>query len=312
MNWRVKGLVQKTLAQVPGGEQVHYLLQRRLGGLRDHRRELELKLEDWRLLMSYVDKVGASLRGAHLLEVGSGWYPTFPVCCFLAGAGRVISVDVSRLMRPELTWQAVEGLETHLRTIATAAALPLDEVTGRYWSLREALSRGADAQSATGGVFEYRAPADARATGLPDGSMDVVFSNSVLEHVPEPAVRDIFREARRILKDGGLMIHEVNCGDHYAYLDDSVSQLNYLQFSDREWDSLWNNKFQYQNRMRAHEFIERAEGAGFDILLRTGQPSEKRLAQLSALKVHPQFQRFTPEQLCITSCDFVARKRAGS
>jgi SAM-dependent methyltransferase len=158
-------------------------------------------------------------------------------------------------------------------------------------------------------VLEYRAPADARRTGLPDACLDVVFSNSVLEHIPADAVTEIFRESRRILCERGLMIHEVNCGDHYAYLDKRVSQLNYLQFSQLEWDALWNNKFQYQNRLRAHEFLDLARAAGFEILLDTGKSTAERLGELSAIKVHRQFQRFSPEQLCITSCDFVARKQ---
>ena len=309
MNWRVKGLVQKTLAQVPGGEQVHYLLQRRLGGLRDPQHELALKVEDWRLMLGYMRSVGASIEGARLLEVGSGWYPTFPFCCFLAGAARVVSVDVSRLMKEDLTRRALDGLESHLATIATAAGVPLDQVTERHRGLREALRGRFDLTAASGGVLEYRAPADARHTGLPDACLDVVFSNSVLEHIPADAVTEIFRESRRILCERGLMIHEVNCGDHYAYLDKRVSQLNYLQFSQLEWDALWNNKFQYQNRLRAHEFLDLARATGFEILLDTGKSTAERLGELSAIKVHRQFQRFSPEQLCITSCDFVARKQ---
>jgi hypothetical protein len=37
-------------------------------------------------MLGYMRSVGASIEGARLLEVGSGWYPTFPFCCFLAGA----------------------------------------------------------------------------------------------------------------------------------------------------------------------------------------------------------------------------------
>ena len=39
--------------------------------------------------------------------------------------------------------------------------------------------------------------ADAKATGLPDGSFDVVMSNSLVHHVPEPAgaLREMWRLA---------------------------------------------------------------------------------------------------------------------
>jgi len=35
---------------------------------------------------------------------------------------------------------------------------------------------------------------------------------------------------------------------------------------------------------------------------------ENRLRELANLRVHPQFSHIPPEQLCITSIDFIARK----
>ena len=88
----------------------------------------------------------------------------------------------------------------------------------------------------------------------------------------------MYLEALRILKPGGIMFHSVNCGDHYAYVDRNVSQLNYLQFSDRDWER-WNNKFLYQNRLRAHYFVERAQALGFTIEINTAHPHERRLRE---------------------------------
>jgi SAM-dependent methyltransferase len=136
--------------------------------------------------------------------------------------------------------------------------------------------------------------------------VDVVFSNSALEHVPPPVIRRCFTEARRVLRAGGVMFHSVNCGDHYAYVDGRVHQLNYLQFSDADW-RVWNNKFLYQNRLRAVDFVDMANAAGFTIELDTSRPHPTRRQQLDSIRVHPQFARYSPEQLAITSIDFVAR-----
>ena len=103
------------------------------------------------------------------------------------------------------------------------------------------------------------------------------------------------------------MFHSVNCGDHYAYVDPSISQLNYLQYSDEAW-RFWQNAFLYQNRLRAHEFIEMAERAGLGIILNTAHPTERRLKDLAKVPVDPVFARFPREQLCITTIDFVAEK----
>jgi ubiquinone/menaquinone biosynthesis C-methylase UbiE len=44
---------------------------------------------------------------------------------------------------------------------------------------------------------------DAKATGWPDASFDVVMSNSIVHHIPEP--RDVLAEVWRLLRPGGLL-----------------------------------------------------------------------------------------------------------
>ena len=72
--------------------------------------------------------------------------------------------------------------------------------------------------------------------------------------VPPDAIERLHRGSLRLLRPGGWIFHSVNCGDHYAYADPKVHQLNYLQFTDRQW-AFWNNRFLYQNRLRAHQLV---------------------------------------------------------
>src|SRR6185312_16159963 len=139
MDWRTKGMLQKVLGVMPGGAAVHYQLQRRFGGLRDFDREFDIKIDDWRLMANQLREVGVPVAGARLFEIGSGWYPTFPLCCFLAGARR---------------------------------GVPVAEVRQRQQQLAGALERSADLAVATAGVVDYRAPADAARTGLPPDRID--------------------------------------------------------------------------------------------------------------------------------------------
>lgn len=308
MNWRIKGIIQKTLGYVPGGAHAHYFLQRRFGDLCNLLGELDSKIEDWTLMMGYLRDVGMSIAGKRLFEIGTGWYPTFPWCCYLVGAAQVITVDLKSHLKDDLTRESLQEIERHLPVIAQHGQTPLDEVRQRYDRLREGVAGVADLGRATDGIIQYLARVDACRTGLPDRSVDLVFSNSVLEHVPPDVIPKMCQESKRILVDTGLMYHGVNCGDHYAYFDKSITQLHYLQYSDADW-SMWNNSFLYQNRLRAHEFLGLAEATGFEVISTTAKPSERKLAQLREVKIHPQFARFSPEQLCITSNDFVARKR---
>jgi SAM-dependent methyltransferase len=307
MHWRIKGLLQKILGVLPGGETLHYRMQRRFGGMRNPRREIVLKLDDWEGMVKQLRDVGLDIPGARLMEIGSGWYPTLPLACLLVGAARVHTVDLNRLLKPDLMRLCIDILGEQLPRLASICRVELAEVEARYARLRAAAAHSDDPATISDGVIEYRAPADAADSGLPDGSIDAIFSNSVLEHVPPAAIEHIHRASLRLLRPGGWIFHSVNCGDHYAYADPKVHQLNYLRFTDRQW-AFWNNRFLYQNRLRAHQFVDAARAAGFEVVHDTSHARPQRLAQLKAMTVAPEFARFTPEQSCITTVDFIGRK----
>ena len=307
MHWRLKGTVQKVLGALPHGSDVHYLLQRHAGGLKDFDRELAMKLDDFRLMAGHLRSVGVPIGGSRFLEVGSGWYATLPLCLYLAGATSVDTLDLERHMRPELVLACATRLGPRIHLIAEAGQRDAQEVHDLQREMVFELKRGASLEDATRGVVRYRAPADACATGRADGSLDVVYSNSVLEHVPGPTIERCFDEARRILRPNGVMFHSANCGDHYAYVDRAITQLNYLRYSDREWER-WNNAFLYQNRLRAEDFTRMARAAGFIIEVDTSRPHPRRIAELAEIDVHPSFSRYSRDQLAITSIDFVGRR----
>jgi hypothetical protein len=125
--------------------------------------------------------------------------------------------------------------------------------------------------------------------------------------MPPHAIESSFAEAHRILRPGGAMFHSANCGDHYAYGDPEINQLQYLRYSDAAW-ARWNNNFLYQNRLRAVDFTRMSRAAGFAIDLDTSHAAPARLAELAAIDVHPQFSGYTREQLAVTTIDFIARK----
>jgi SAM-dependent methyltransferase len=304
MDWRIKGVVQKALGIVPGGTRVNDLLQKTLGELREVERTIDSKVvDDWVVLAGQLRELDVPLSGAELVEIGTGWMPVFPLCFALAGARACHTFDLQRHLSDSLTTRAVARLAAHLSRIAQVTGTSIAEVERRYGEIRQEKTLEGTLRRAG---IRYYAPADASKTTLTDQSVDVVFSNSVLEHVPPEAIRGIFREARRVLRPTGLAIHSANCGDHYAYFDRSITFINYLQYSEREW-RFWNNTMLYQNRLRPGDFLELARDAGFEILLSRWRPKEALLAALATLQLAPEFKAYPPEQLCATSVDFAAR-----
>jgi SAM-dependent methyltransferase len=304
MNWRIKGLIQNVLSVVPGGRQLNTILQWQIGGLRQFDRNVEIKVcDDWAVLVSHLHELNVPMAGRTFMEVGTGWYPTLPVCFALAGVSRCVTFDVSRMLDWRLTQRMLQCLLPLLPRIADAAGVEHGVVDSRWRQFSSA--DGLDRFLSLAGI-EYHAAADACRTGLPDASVDVVFSNSVLEHV-EPHVNGaLMKETLRVLRPGGLAVHSVNCGDHYAYFDRSITQINYLRFSERQW-RCWNNALQYQNRLRADDFVNSATDAGLQVVLNRQRPRPELLQNFSRFPIAPQFSRYSKEQLCTTSVDFAAR-----
>ena len=305
MDWRIKGLTQKALGIFPGGMQINDLLQRRVGALGDLRSHVTMKVvDDWVVLADYMKELGIGLAGLRYVEIGTGWLPIIPLCYSLAGAQNITTFDLTRHLNGRLTFQVLRMLNSLLPTIAEAGGRSLTEVESTFAHLMEAVTTE---ELFLRACIDYHAPADAAASGLSDGSVDVVFSNSVMEHVPGQDIARMMDESRRILRDGGVVMHCVNCGDHYAYFDRTITQINYLRYSDREW-AFWNNRFLYQNRLRPVDFIQLAEKSGFEIVLLKIQPRAELLEKLPQMAIASQFSHYPAEDLCSTSIGFVARK----
>lgn len=307
MDWRVKGMVQKALSLAPGGVWVNDFLQRTVGTRSDLGDQVSNKVnDDWVVQLEHMNELGVDLRGLVCLEIGSGWHPVLPVCYALAGVARVHTYDLTRHLDERYSLRMIAELRKHLPAIAKASRRPLAEVEAEHARLCAATSLDELLRHAR---IEYHAPADASSTGLPGASVDMVFSNNVLEHIPGDVLLAIMRESVRVLRPDGLAVHGVNCGDHYAYADRNITPINYLGLSEREW-SFWNNDLQYQNRLRSRDFLEIAAQAGLETILVKQSPRPELLAMLPRMKIAPEFHKYPPVELACTSIDFVARKPA--
>lgn len=278
------------------------------GGLRNFEGNVGRKVADWAGLMQYLQSAGCEgVRGWRILEIGTGWYPILPVCFALANAGPILTVDLERHIKPKLTFRRLRMLGTHLATIAPFAAADAGELRRAYERLLAVRDLEALWEACN---IEYRAPQDAaRLEFVAPGSFDMVYSNSVVEHVRPEVLPGLMRESWRVLNPGGLMVHAVACNDHYAHFDRSISFLNYPQYSEKQW-RLWNSRLNYQNRLRAADFIRYAVQAGFTIVheARSVRPGSREA--LAKLRIAPEFRHYDPEDLVATSVDFVARKQA--
>ncbi len=308
MHWRIKGVIQGLLAHAPGGTQLNDALQRRLGGRRNPQQHILDKFRgDWLVMMRMLLAHGFTLSGRDLVEVGTGWLPVLPLCFALAGARRVHCFDLHAHLEPAGVRGVLQALAPYLAELAQAAAVSEAQVRQAHARLMQCRT-GLDILAQAG--IHCRAPADATRTGLADGEAALVFSNSVLEHVSADVLDALMAEARRILAADGVTLHCVNCADHYAYFDRSLSPLHYLRYSSRQW-RWWNNPLQFQNRLRPTDFLAAARRQGLDIGYQMTTVRPQLREDFDRRSVAAEFRHYGVDDLCATSVSFLARPPGG-
>ena len=139
-------------------------------------------------------------------------------------------------------------------------------------------------------------------TGLDSESVDLVVSSSVLEHVD--AVEASFRELRRILKRGGLMIHFIDLRDHFF-----AFPLEMLKYSERCWRRYLNPKGGFgQNRMRWHEYIALTEKNNFKVVLAQTELFDENILEIERRYFADEYKTGKREDLLVSTGWLVARK----
>lgn len=309
--WAFRAAVAQVLSRVPGGPEVRYVMQRyvtRSLPFPDHELlgRFQIGVEHLQAIRRHAPDF--DLAKSHFFEFGAGWDLGMGLFLRAAGVGRQTMVDLNRFVRPNLVHHALARLR------AFVASPPHDfDTTGLELS-RLPTSFVANEFEVDGALRElgidYRAPADARRTGLPAGDVDCVTSSLTLEHVPLPEIRSIFAELSRILRPGGLFVSKVDMSDHFSHSDGSIDSWHYLRFDERTW-GLLNADMLYQNRLRASAYLDAATEAGFELLevdRRYPRGCDPDTAPLP--KVHPTYTAYKDRRdLLAHKLYFVARKK---
>jgi SAM-dependent methyltransferase len=113
--------------------------------------------------------------------------------------------------------------------------------------------------------IDYKAPFDAANTMLPDNTFEACISTNTLEHIPVESIKLIFKEIYRVLKPAGVVSAKIDYSDHYAHTDKTISLLNFLKFTDKQWKK-HNHKCHYLNRLRHYDYLNIFRECGFEIV----------------------------------------------
>jgi hypothetical protein len=108
----------------------------------------------------------------------------------------------------------------------------------------------------------YIAPFDISKTSFLEGSFDGCISTNTLEHIPMESIVKIFAELKRIVCNKGLISLIIDYSDHYAHTDSKIGLLNFLKYSDSEFNK-YNHSIHYQNRLRHYDYAKLFKELGY-------------------------------------------------
>jgi len=253
-------------------------------------------------MIQLLREAGADLRGASLLEVGSGWKPIVPLLFSAAGCRPIILTDQEVLMDRQTFAATAAYLGSRACEIAEALGVEAEVIEAHFSRpIPDSLSGACEAYH-----VHYMAPYDM--DQIPSGSVDIIESRAVFEHISEKLLNQLLADCRRILSPSGMMCHCIDNSDHWEHQDKSIGRINFLQYPDEAVTILGLNPQNFQNRLRHYEYRGIFESLGFHVVRESSEVDESALRDARTMKLCARYRDVAPEELAILSSYFAVRR----
>ena len=171
-----------------------------------------------------------------------------------------------------------------------------DEIERNLEGINLAMLRAGDAAGVGSRLMLYQTAA--QELPFEDGSIDVVNSNSFLEHVED--LDGVLQELARVTSPGAFCIHGIDGSDHQHYVDSSIDRLHNLTVPGP-------GMHRNSNRIRPLQYPELFEKHGFRVQqikpLRKMEVSDERIASFAE-----PYRSMPREVLEVVVATFVTRR----
>ncbi|GAB4312120.1 MAG: hypothetical protein Kow0091_18690 [Geminocystis sp.] len=290
MKWQYKAKIQNFVNLCPSSVSydIYYWLQRKFGSLRDNKLSPISRLQAGLEFCQRIEQLGYSPIGKTFMEIGTGRRINTPLAFWLLGAEKIITVDLNPYLKEELVKADMVFIQKNTSIIQNLFDNKM--LVDRFNSLLDFIKDKYTLEQLLNFInVEYIAPGDARNLDLAPHSIDYHTSYTVLEHIPAEVITAIINEGNRLVKPEGLFIHKIDYSDHFSHSDKSISAINFLQFSDDQWDKIAGNRYMYMNRLRHDDFLSLLSNVGHRVLLEEPSIDQNLLKHLSDMKLDFKF-----------------------
>lgn len=279
--WWFKIGSKLVLSRVP----IAYGFWQRLGLFRHgHMDTAEYSLGVFDAHVSRAGLSGSGLRGKVVLEMGPGDSVATAIIASAYGAKAVL-IDTGDYAAGDMrTYRAIYDLLKNrgLKPPNILGASNIGE-----------LLQICDAQYLSNGMDDWQR--------VPSASVDLLFSQAVLEHVRKNEFATTQKECFRVLKPNAVASHRVDLRDHLG------GSLNNLRFREQIWESgLFARSGFYTNRIRFSDMVESFRSVGFIVEL--GEVRRWEKLPTPKAKLSSEFRDVSESELCVSGFDVLLRK----
>lgn len=284
MDWRVKAIIQKTLSLTRIGDKMNHLL----ATLNSKYHENIVTYQSHETLRKYSYTKLDTHNNLVALEIGTGYNVISAVSLALIGFKKVVTVDITR----DISFSSFRKQAKFLREG------PFLELIQKYSSYPLTLLESKISKINACNSFEelfkelniiYLAPYTFDDITDSCSNFDYITSQVVLEHVSPELLNELFRRTKEWLKKDGYCVHTINFIDHFAnpgfFQDKSISEFNFLRFSDKYWAKWAGNPIAYTNRLSYIFYLNLCKTYNITVVDFIGENYRKRV-ELNLNQIH--------------------------
>lgn len=256
MNWRIKASLQKILAVTMIGDKLNHLP----ATFNKNYHHNVFLYQSHECLRKFSCCNSAVKKRTAALEIGTGYSIISAVVLSLLGFKKVITVDTTQDIRFSTFKKQISYIETleFLNEIYLKSSYTESEINDLIAMIKKEKSFASLFESLN---IIYIAPYTFDDIENHSDSFDYISSQVVLEHIPPDILDILFEKTKKWLtQGGGFGVHTINFIDHFAnpgfFQDKSISEFNFLKYSDSYWSFWAGNPIAYTNRLSYLYYLE--------------------------------------------------------
>lgn len=220
-----------------------------------------IDIEQGRWLLNIITE--HRLSEGKILELGTGWthfYSLF-LRCFLDA--ELVLYDIQDNRNLKCFKERAEGLS---KLILAELDSRDERIKDRLLRMDEMIATADSFSSIYNGLnMKYLIAPKGDLGEFKENEFDAIFSMDVLEHIPESQLEENVPSLYRMLKPGGLFLHQIGIDDHIAHYAPRLPRKNYLRYSERVSRLFLSNSVQYHNHLQADDYLRIIKKGRFEL-----------------------------------------------